>query len=75
MGAAGIGPGVRVVAYDDASGSVAARLWYLLRAHGHEEAAVLDGGFVKWQAEGRPVTTDVPRVAPAVFAGRLRPGS
>jgi hypothetical protein len=33
MSRAGIGPGVRVVAYDDASGSVAARLWYLLRAH------------------------------------------
>jgi thiosulfate/3-mercaptopyruvate sulfurtransferase len=74
MGAAGIAPGVRVVAYDDASGSVAARLWYLLRAHGHEEVAVLDGGFAKWRAEGRALATDEPRVAPAVFAGRLRPG-
>jgi thiosulfate/3-mercaptopyruvate sulfurtransferase len=74
MGAAGIGPGVRVVAYDDASGSVAARLWYVLRAHGHEEVAVLDGGFARWQAEGRPVTADEPRVRPAVFTGRLRPG-
>jgi thiosulfate/3-mercaptopyruvate sulfurtransferase len=74
MGAAGIGPGARVVAYDDASGSVAARLWYLLRVHGHEEVAVLDGGFAKWQAEGRPVTTEEPRVEPRTFAGRLRPG-
>ncbi|HSD67244.1 MAG TPA: sulfurtransferase [Vicinamibacteria bacterium] len=74
MGAAGIGPGVRVVAYDDAAGSVAARLWYLLRAHGHEEAAVLDGGFAKWKTEGRPVTTEPSRVSPAVFPGRLRPG-
>ena len=74
MGAAGIGPGVRVVAYDDASGSVAARLWYLLRAHGHDDVAVLDGGFPKWTAEGRPVAADVPRVTPANFAGRLRPG-
>jgi len=74
MGAAGIGPGARVVVYDDASGSVAARLWYLLRAHGHEEAAVLDGGFARWLAEGRPVTREEPRVRPAVFTGRLRPG-
>jgi thiosulfate/3-mercaptopyruvate sulfurtransferase len=74
MGAAGIGPGVRVVAYDDASGSVAARLWYVLRAHGHDDVAVLDGGFPKWQAEGRAVTTEEPRVRPAVFEGRLRPG-
>jgi thiosulfate/3-mercaptopyruvate sulfurtransferase len=74
MGAAGIGPGARVVAYDDASGSVAARLWYLLRAHGHDEVAVLDGGLPRWQAEGRPVTTEERRATPAVFTGRLRPG-
>ena len=74
MGAAGIGPGVRVVAYDDASGSVAARLWYLLRAHGHDDVAVLDGGFRKWTAEGREVSTDAPPATPIVFAGRLRPG-
>ena len=74
MGAAGIGPDVRVVAYDDASGSVAARLWYVLRAHGHEEVAVLDGGIARWQAEGRPVTPEEPRVRAAVFTGRLRPG-
>ena len=74
MGAAGIGPGVRVVAYDDTSGAVAARLWYLLRAHGHDDVAVLDGGIAKWVAEGRPVSADVPRVEPAVFTGRLRPG-
>jgi thiosulfate/3-mercaptopyruvate sulfurtransferase len=74
MGTAGIGPGVRVVAYDDASGSVAARLWYLLRAHGHDDVAVLDGGFRRWTAEGRAVSTDERQVPPAVFAGRLRPG-
>jgi len=74
MSAAGIGPGVRVVAYDDASGSIAARLWYLLRAYGHDEVAVLDGGIAKWQAEGRPLSTEEPRVEPALFAPRARPG-
>jgi thiosulfate/3-mercaptopyruvate sulfurtransferase len=74
MGTAGIGPGVHVVAYDDASGSVAARLWYLLRAHGHEEVAVLDGGFARWAEEGRPASTDEPKAKPAMFTGRLRPG-
>jgi thiosulfate/3-mercaptopyruvate sulfurtransferase len=74
MSAAGIAPGVRVVAYDDASGAVAARLWYLLRAHGHDAVAVLDGGIAKWAAEGRPLSTEEPRVVPAVFEGRLRPG-
>ena len=74
MGATGIGPGVRVVAYDDNSGGSAARLWYLLRAHGHDDVAVLDGGIAKWTAEGRPLSTEEPRVEAVRFAGRLRPG-
>ncbi len=74
MSAAGIGPGVRVVGYDDASGSTAARLWYLLRAHGHDDVAVLDGGIAKWLAEGRALSTEEPRVEPATFVGRLMPG-
>jgi thiosulfate/3-mercaptopyruvate sulfurtransferase len=72
MAGAGIGPGVTVVAYDDQSGSVAARLWFLLRAYGHDEAAVLDGGLTKWLAEGRPTTASVLDVAAAAFAARPR---
>jgi thiosulfate/3-mercaptopyruvate sulfurtransferase len=74
MGRAGIGPETFVVAYDDQSGAMAARLWYVLRAHGHDAVAVLDGGIARWEAEGRPVETEVPVVAPAVFAAQLRPG-
>jgi thiosulfate/3-mercaptopyruvate sulfurtransferase len=74
MSAAGIGPGTPVVAYDDQAGAVAARLWYVLRAYGHDEAAVLDGGIVKWTAEGRPVTREVAAVAPARFEARAQPG-
>jgi thiosulfate/3-mercaptopyruvate sulfurtransferase len=74
MSAAGIGAGTRVVAYDDQAGAVAARLWYVLRAHGHDDVAVLDGGLARWLAEGRPLTTDVPTVSPRVFEARLRPG-
>jgi thiosulfate/3-mercaptopyruvate sulfurtransferase len=74
MGAAGIGPGVRVVAYDDQAGATAARLWYVLRAHGHDHVAVLDGGLAKWLAEGRPLEQAVPRLGPAVFTPALRPG-
>lgn len=74
MGALGIGPGVTVVAYDDQSGAVAARLWYVLRAHGHDAVAVLDGGIAKWLAEGRPIETEEPAVPQRVFEARLRPG-
>ena len=74
MGSAGIGAQTRVVAYDDQAGAVAARLWFLLRAHGHDEVAVLDGGIAKWLAEGRQVETETPRPAAATFVPRLRPG-
>ncbi|HKC14081.1 MAG TPA: sulfurtransferase [Vicinamibacteria bacterium] len=74
MGAAGIGASTRVVAYDDQSGAVAARLWYLLRAHGHHEVAVLDGGLGKWRAEGGATETDTPSPSPALFPARRLPG-
>jgi len=74
MGAAGIGGGTRVVAYDDQAGGVAARLWYLLRAYGHDAVAVLDGGLTKWLTEGRPLSTEEPAVVPTVFEPRPQPG-
>jgi thiosulfate/3-mercaptopyruvate sulfurtransferase len=46
----GIGNGTQVVAYDDANGSIAARLWWMLRWLGHDAVAVLDGGFKAWTA-------------------------
>lgn len=65
LGAWGIGPETLVVAYDAASGdSAAARLWWMLRAFGHEGAAVLDGGLAAARAAGLAVT----RAAPAVRA-------
>jgi thiosulfate/3-mercaptopyruvate sulfurtransferase len=74
LGRIGLHSSDRVVAYDDQSGAVAARLWYLLRAHGHERAAVLDGGFAKWAVEGRPLTTEVPRPEATRYDARLLPG-
>jgi thiosulfate/3-mercaptopyruvate sulfurtransferase len=55
--AAGIGDDTTVVAYAETDHSGAARLWWALRYFGHEQVAVLDGGFNKWQAEGRPQET------------------
>jgi thiosulfate/3-mercaptopyruvate sulfurtransferase len=72
LGAKGLAEGRPVVAYDDAGGSVAARLWWLLRALG-EPAAVLDGGLAAWEAAGGELSTEVPVVAPVVRTARPWP--
>lgn len=55
MEALGISDDTRVVAYSTANHWWATRLWWMLRVFGHDNAAVLDGGFQKWKAEQRPV--------------------
>jgi thiosulfate/3-mercaptopyruvate sulfurtransferase len=67
MSRLGIGTQTQVVAYDDAKGMFAARLWWSLNYYGHTRVAVLDGGWDKWVAEGRPLSAVVPSVAPAAF--------
>jgi thiosulfate/3-mercaptopyruvate sulfurtransferase len=53
----GIGNGTRVVLYSTGNAWWATRVWWLLRAFGHDNAAVLNGGWQKWSAEGRAVET------------------
>ena len=67
LGAAGISRATQVVVYDDAGGMVAGRLWWLLRWLGHERVALLDGGVNQWVQEGRPLSVEAPKSAPAVF--------
>ncbi|RMA42581.1 3-mercaptopyruvate sulfurtransferase [Rhodophyticola porphyridii] len=61
MRAMGIGDGHQVVVYDGLGLFSAARVWWLFRLMGKTDIAVLDGGFPKWQAEGRE-TEDMPPV-------------
>jgi thiosulfate/3-mercaptopyruvate sulfurtransferase len=61
----GIGPDTHVVVYDEGHSSVAARLWFMLRAFGHERASVLDGGMRAWTEAGLPLSKETPRIAPA----------
>ncbi|MFI5255145.1 MAG: sulfurtransferase [Candidatus Limnocylindrales bacterium] len=65
LGALGIGNDDLVVAYDDAGGGVASRLWWMLDDLGHRDVAVLDGGIEAWTAAGFPLTTEVPTFPPA----------
>ena len=73
----GVGDGSRVVLYDASSDMWAhmwaARLWWMLRAFGFDQAAVLNGGWHKWTLEGRPVSTEPCSYPPARFTARLRP--
>lgn len=73
MEARGVGDDTDVVVVDHTGGNFATRLWWALRYYGHDRAAVLDGGFNKWVAEGRPVTTEAPAVPAATFTARIRP--
>jgi thiosulfate/3-mercaptopyruvate sulfurtransferase len=73
MGRAGVGDGVRVVLYDRVVNMWAARVWWMLRAFGFENAAVLNGGWKKWTLEGCPVAPDAGARPPRRFVTKPRP--
>lgn len=73
LGRLGVGPTTRVVAYDDAGGAFAARLWWLLRWVGHHAVSLLDGGLSAWREAGYPLEGG--RAATVQAAGiAARPG-
>lgn len=61
-----------VVAYDDSRLAFASRCWWLLRYLGHDRVAVLDGGLTEWQAQGFPLTSDLPEPQPGIFTPKVR---
>ena len=61
MQSLGLGDGSRIVIYDNSPYRTAARAWWMLRIFGAHDVAVLDGGFAKWQADGRPVESGKPQ--------------
>ena len=62
MGELGIGDDTLVIAYDGFGSLYATRLWWALNYHGHTQVKVLNGGWNKWFAEGRPISNAVPRL-------------
>jgi len=69
----GVSADTQVVAYDDAGGAFAARLWWLCRWLGHDAVAVLDGGMPAWIAAGHPPSQERPHPHPGSFRAMPRP--
>ncbi len=67
LGRFGIGNRHQVVVYDQDSGALAARLWWMLRSVGHARVSVLDGGYQEWTRAGRPTTRTSPDLPPTNF--------
>ncbi|WP_033920689.1 3-mercaptopyruvate sulfurtransferase [Sphingomonas sp. 37zxx] len=57
MQSLGLGDGSRIVLYDDSPLKTAARAWFMLKAFGAHDVAILDGGLAKWKAEGRDLVS------------------
>ena len=74
MGALGVGADTQVVLYDARENMWAARVWWMLRAFGFDDAAVLDGGWQAWTTEQRPVCSDPCGYAPSEFTATPRAG-
>ena len=74
MGDLGIDNDTTVVVYDNAANMFACRFRWALRYYGHEKVCILDGGWRKWLAEGRPVSAEVPRFKSTTFAPRVNAG-
>ena len=68
----GIDGAVQVVVYDDAGGAIASRLWWMLRWMGHNNVAVLDGGWPHWESEGLVVRAGSEARDSRDFASRVR---
>ncbi len=73
FGRHGIGDDTRVVLYSRKSPIWATRFWWMLRWLGFDNAAVLDGGYDKWGADGRPVSTGPCSYSAAVLSAYPRP--
>jgi thiosulfate/3-mercaptopyruvate sulfurtransferase len=74
LGRLGIGNQHQVVLYSTTDANWATRAWWVLRCAGFDRAAVLDGGFRKWTAEGRPVSAEPCGYSPERFVPKPRLG-
>jgi thiosulfate/3-mercaptopyruvate sulfurtransferase len=74
LGESGVTPDTTILLYGDNNNWFAAYAYWALKYYGHDDVKLVNGGRVKWEAEGRPYTTDEPSVTPTAyhFSGRSR---
>ena len=72
LGRLGIGNDCEVVVYDDASGALAARTWWMLRWVGHDRVRLLDGGMARWQSLRYGVEAGDAEPEPSMYAPVFR---
>ncbi len=68
LGRSGIGPDTTIVLYGDNNNWFAAYAYWTLKYYGHDKVKLINGGRVKWEAEGRPLTTEVPAPNPTSYS-------
>jgi thiosulfate/3-mercaptopyruvate sulfurtransferase len=67
LGESGVTPDTTILLYGDNNNWFAAYAYWALKYYGHDNAKLINGGRVKWEAEGRPYTTEAPRVEPTQY--------
>ncbi|MDE2778124.1 MAG: sulfurtransferase [Chloroflexota bacterium] len=70
LGSAGVGADTTVVVYGDNNNWFAAWAFWQIRYYGHANVKLMNGGRAKWEAEGRPMTTDVPSHAATTYTAK-----
>ena len=73
FGGLGIDETTEVVTYDGFDSLYATRIWWVLNYYGHTRVRVLNGGWKKWMAEGRPMDRTETRVEPKTFTPKVNP--
>ncbi|MBB3114621.1 thiosulfate/3-mercaptopyruvate sulfurtransferase [Paenibacillus phyllosphaerae] len=71
LGSSGIDNDTHVIVYDDQGGSIAARLWWMLKHVGHERVQLLAEGYTGWVRAGYPVTDELPNPALKVYEAEI----
>ena len=72
LGNWGVDKDTQIIAYDATGGAdYASRLWWQLRTFGHQNVAVLDGGFQQWERDQKTLTQDLPEIIPKTFISNI----